>query len=64
MRADVPDAAIWSAVLCQNATTRLDDGQAACEPWRAMYLALALLGVLRAALTTRVDLTLENLALR
>jgi hypothetical protein len=29
-----------------------------------MYLALALLGVLRAALTTRVDLTLENLALR
>jgi hypothetical protein len=31
---------------------------------RAMSLALALLGVLRAALTTRVDLTLENLALR
>src|SRR5437868_6788727 len=29
-----------------------------------MYLALALLGVLRAALRTRSELTLENLALR
>src|SRR2546428_10447448 len=43
---------------------RLDDGPAACEPWTAMSLALALLGALRAALRTRTDLALENLALR
>src|SRR5260370_20124409 len=51
-------------VVCQNSILRLDDGPAACEPWRAMSLVLALLGALRAALRSRTDLTLENLALR
>src|SRR3989449_10561606 len=51
-------------VVCQNRSPRLDDGPAACEPWTAMSLALALLGALRAALRTRTDLALENLALR
>src|SRR5256712_5649807 len=51
-------------VVCQNRSPRLDDGPAACEPWTAMSLALALLGALRAALRTRPDLALENLALR
>src|SRR5438105_2857989 len=36
----------------------------ACEPGSAMSLVLALLGALRAALRTRTDLTLENLALQ
>jgi putative transposase len=47
-----------------NRSPRLDDGPAACEPWAAISLALALLGALRAALRTRTDLALENLALR
>src|SRR2546422_7960581 len=51
-------------VVCQNSIPTLDDVRAACEPWRAMSLVLALLGALRAALRTRTDLTLENLALR
>src|SRR3989441_8981477 len=51
-------------VVCQNRSPRLDDGPAACERWTAMSLALALLGALRAALRTRTDLALENLALR
>src|SRR6266851_964410 len=51
-------------VVCQNPSPRLDDGPAACEPWTAMSLVLALLGALRAALRTHADLTLENLALR
>src|SRR2546428_8524875 len=29
-------------VVCQNRSPRLDDGSAACEPWTAMSLALAL----------------------
>src|SRR6266446_4886918 len=55
---------IVSPVVCQDSIPRLDDGRAACEPWRAMSLVLAVLGALRAALKTRTDLTLENLALR
>src|SRR2546427_1797869 len=51
-------------VVCQNRSPRLDDGSAACEPWTAMFLALALWSALRAALRTRADLALENLALR
>src|SRR5713226_2876439 len=51
-------------VVCQNSLPRLDDERAACEPWTAMSLVLAVLGALRAALRTRTDLTLENLALR
>src|SRR5258708_38365120 len=43
---------------------RLDDGRVACERWRPMSLVLALLGALGAALRTRTNLTLENLALR
>src|SRR5882724_3683670 len=43
---------------------RLDERRAACEPWSAMSIVLALLGALRAALRTRADLALENLALR
>src|SRR2546425_924113 len=31
-------------VVCQNRSPRLDDGSAACEPWTAMSLALALWG--------------------
>src|SRR5712664_559791 len=52
------------AVVCQNSIPSLDDGPATCKPWGAMSLVLALLGALRAALRTRTDLTLENLALR
>src|SRR6266478_717616 len=55
---------IQLGVVCQNSIPTLDDVRAACEPWRAMSLVLALLGALRAALRTRTDLTLENLALR
>src|SRR6266478_2164382 len=55
---------IVSPVVCQNSIPRLDDVRAACEPWRAMSLVLAVLGALRTALRTRADLTLENLALR
>jgi len=50
-------------VVCQI-SSRMDDGSAACEPWTAMFLALALWSALRAALRTRADLALENLALR
>src|SRR5438445_5912186 len=59
----VPGRVRW-AVVCQNRSPRLDDGSAACEPWTAMSLALALWGALRAALRPRTDLALENLALR
>src|SRR2546430_17610856 len=51
-------------VVCQNRSPRLDDGPAACEPWTAMSLALALLGALRAALRNCTDPTLLNLAIR
>src|SRR5256712_306785 len=48
------------------AKTRPEAGRRArgVQPWGAMSLVLALLGALRAALRTRTDLTLENLALR
>src|SRR6266446_8227771 len=46
---------IVSPVVCQNSIPRLDDVRAACEPWRAMSLVLAVLGALRAALKTRAD---------
>src|SRR2546428_10026680 len=39
----VPGRVRW-AVVCQNRSPRLDDGSAACEPWTAMSLALALWG--------------------
>src|SRR5207244_8681131 len=51
-------------VVCQNSIPSVDDGRATCKPSSAMSLVLALLGALRAALRTRTDLTLENLALR
>ena len=51
-------------MVCQNSIPSVDDGRATCKPSSAMSLVLALLGALRAALRTRTDLTLENLALR
>src|SRR5689334_19506244 len=50
--------------LAKTRSRRLDVGRAPCEPWTPMALVLALLGALRAALRSRTDLTLENLALR
>ena len=64
VRVDAFLSATWRPVVCQNLILRLDDRRAACEPFRAMSIVLALLGALRAALRTRTDLTLENLALR
>ena len=61
--ARAPRSGNFDLVVCQNSVPRLDDGRAAW-PWRAMSLVLALLGALRAALRTRTELTLENLALR
>ena len=50
-------------VVCQNSIAHWTTGdvERRCS---AMILVLALLGALRAALRTRTDLTLENLALR
>src|SRR5205807_7794093 len=62
---DVPSKATGgTVVVCQNSIPSVDDGRATCKPSSAMSLVLALLGALRAALRTRTDLTLENLALR
>src|SRR4029077_3075349 len=55
-----------ASLTCRLPKTRspgLDERRAACEPWSAIPIILALLGALRAALRTRTD-PLENLALR